>query len=176
MHAFCYTSSNPAVAQLRSKQDEAIAHGNAHERNKMSNILETLDAGLTGLFGQWNGYSTGLVTVLVAILGYRILHATDPDVHPILLARQSTPSNVRNEGESAVYRSPLAPHGMPLNSGLNVKLAGASKWSRGRDGDLRDIWRKVVQGGDAGAKGKLLTVHGSQNVEEHNLGKTPNRP
>ncbi|KAJ4148054.1 hypothetical protein LMH87_002542 [Akanthomyces muscarius] len=135
----------------------------------MSNILETLDAGLTGLFGQWNGYSTGLVTVLVAILGYRILHATDPDVHPILLARQSTPSNVRNEGESAVYRSPLAPHGMPLNSGLNVKLAGASKWSRGRDGDLRDIWRKVVQGGDAGAKGKLLTVHGSQNVEEHNL-------
>ncbi|OAQ98629.1 hypothetical protein LLEC1_02945 [Akanthomyces lecanii] len=109
----------------------------------MSNILETLDAGLTGLFGQWNGYSTGLVT--------------------------STPSNVRNEGESAVYRSPLAPHGMPLNSGLNVKSAGASKWSRGRDGNLCDVWRKVVQGGDAGAKGKILTVHGSQNIEEHKL-------
>ncbi|KAM3455704.1 hypothetical protein MY3296_002122 [Beauveria thailandica] len=135
----------------------------------MGNVLETLDAGLTGLFGQWNGYSTGLVTVLVVILGYRILHATDPDVHPILLARQSAASTVRNEGESAVYRSPLAPHGMPLNTGLNVKPAGASKWSRGRDGDLRDVWRKVVQGGDAGAKGKLLTVHGSRNVEEHSL-------
>ncbi|OAA67660.1 AMP-dependent synthetase/ligase [Cordyceps fumosorosea ARSEF 2679] len=135
----------------------------------MSNILETLDAGLTGLFGQWNGYSTGLVTVLVVVLGYQILRAADPDVHPILLARQSTPSAVRKEGESAVYRSPLAPHGMPLNSGLNVKPAGASKWARGHDGDLRDIWRKVVQGGNAGAKGKLLTVHGSQNVQEHNL-------
>ncbi|XWW95622.1 hypothetical protein V2A60_003588 [Cordyceps javanica] len=135
----------------------------------MSSVLETIDAGLTGLFGQWNGYSTALVTVLVAILGYRILHAADPDVHPILLARQSTASTVRNEGESAIYRSPLAPHGMPLNAGLNVKSAGASKWSRGRDGDLRDVWRKVVLGGDAGAKGKLLTVHGSQNIEEHNL-------
>ncbi|KAJ6784453.1 hypothetical protein PWT90_09547 [Aphanocladium album] len=142
----------------------------------MSNILETLDAGLTGLFGQWNGYSTGLVTVLVAILGYRILNSTDPDVHPILLARQSTPSSVRNEGESAVYRSPLAPHGMPLNSGLNVKPPGASKWSRGRDGDLRDVWCKVARGGDAGAKGKLLTVHGSQNVEEHNLGRRLTHP
>lgn len=137
----------------------------------MSSVLESLDAGLTGLLGQWNGYSTGLVTVLVAFIGYRIMYATDPDVHPILLARQAVPSTVRSEGESAVYRSPLAPHGMPLNPGLNVKDAGASKWSRGRDGDLRDVWRKVVLGGDGGAKGKLLTVHGSQNVEEHNLGK-----
>ncbi|EGX94866.1 hypothetical protein CCM_03137 [Cordyceps militaris CM01] len=134
----------------------------------MSNVLEALDAGLTGLFGQWNAYSTGLVTVLVVVLGYRIFHAADPDVHPILLARQSTASTVRKEGESAVYRSPLAPHGMPLNAGLNVKSPGASKWARGRDGDLRDVWRKVVLAGDAGAKGKLLTVHGSQNLEEHN--------
>lgn len=138
----------------------------------MASILESIDAGLTGLIGQWNGYSTGLVTVLVAIIGYRIMYGTDPDVHPILLARQSTASTVRNEGESAVYRSPLAPHGMPLNPGLNVKESGASKWSRGRDGDLRDVWRRVVLGGDSGAKGKLLTVFGAQRVEEHNLGKT----
>jgi hypothetical protein len=88
----------------------------------------------------------------------------------MLLARQAVPSTVRNEGESAVYRSQAAPHGMPLNSGLNVKDTGVSKWSRGRDGDLRDIWRKVVEGGENGAKGRLLTVLGSQKVNEHKLG------
>lgn len=134
-------------------------------------VLESIDAGLTGLVGQWNAYSTALVALLAAVISYRIMTSRDPDVHPLLLARQSSPSPVRNPGESAVYRSQAAPHGMPLNPGLNVKDAGASKWSRGRDGDLRDVWRKVVNGGDGGAKGRLLTVHGSENVVEHRLGK-----
>lgn len=133
-------------------------------------VVETLDSGITGLIGQWNLYSTGLVTLLLIIVSYHVVSARDPDVHPMLLARQSVPSSVRNEGESAVYRSQASPHGMPLNSGLNVKDEGASKWSRGRDGDLRDVWRKAVKGGENGAKGKLLTVLGSQNVVEHNLG------
>lgn len=132
-------------------------------------LLETADAGLTGLFGQWNNYSTGLVTLLVAVITYRVMTAVDPDVHPMLLARQSVPSTVRNEGESAIYRSQAAPHGMPLNSGLNVKDEGASKWSRGRNGDLRDVWRRAAQGGEGGAKGRILTVHGSENVVEHKL-------
>ncbi|UNI18881.1 RNA helicase [Purpureocillium takamizusanense] len=132
-------------------------------------LLESLDAGVTGLVGQWNTYSTGLVTLLVAVVTYRIMSAREPDVHPMLLARQAIPATVRNEGESAVYRSQAAPHGMPLNTGLNVKDAGASKWSRGRDGDLRDVWRRAASGGEDGARGKILTVHGSEKVVEHKL-------
>lgn len=73
-----------------------------------------------------------------------------------------------------MYRSHSAPHGMPLNTGLNVKDPGASKWSRGRDGDLRDVWRQVLSGttepGKPGGKGKLLTVLGEEKVIEHDLG------
>lgn len=87
----------------------------------------------------------------------------------MLLARQAVPSTVRNEGESAVYRSQAAPHGMPLNSGLNVKDPGASKWSRGRDGNLTDVWRKVALGGENGAKSNLMTVLGSQKVLDHKI-------
>jgi len=136
-------------------------------------LLESLDSGVTGLVGQWNAYSTGLVTLLVAVVTYRIMSAREPDVHPMLLARQTIPATVRNEGESAVYRSQAAPHGMPLNGGLNVKDPGASKWSRGRDGDLRDVWRRAASGGEDGAKGKILTVHGSEKVVEHKLGTWP---
>ena len=133
-------------------------------------LLESLDSGVTGLVGQWNGYSTGLVTLLVALITYRIMSSREPDVHPMLLARQAIAATVRNEGESAIYRCQAAPHGMPLNSGLNVKDAGVSKWSRGRDGDLRDIWRKAAAGAEDGARGRLLTVLGSENVLEHKLG------
>ncbi|KAM0559751.1 hypothetical protein ACHAPJ_004275 [Fusarium lateritium] len=132
-------------------------------------VFDSLDAGITNLFGQWNAYSTGLVTLLLVLVSYRIIAASEPDVHPMLLARQAVPSSVRNEGESPVYRSQAAPHGMPLNTGLNVKDPGASKWSRGRNGDLRDVWRKAAGGGENGAKGRILTVLGSQNVVDHKL-------
>lgn len=133
-------------------------------------VFDSLDSGLTELLGQWNIYSTGLVTLLLALVSYRVIATREPDVHPMLLARQATPSSVRNEGESPVYRSQAAPHGMPLNAGLNVKDSGASKWSRGRNGDLRDVWRKAATGGEEGATGRLLTVLGSQNVVDHKLG------
>ncbi|KAF6819801.1 AMP-dependent synthetase ligase [Colletotrichum sojae] len=139
------------------------------------NLMLQLDEGVSGLFGQWNTYTTGLVTLLVAIVTYRIVSSQDPDTHPMLLARQAQGSPVRQSGESPVYRSHSAPHGMPLNTGLNVKDPGASKWSRGRNGDLRDIWRKAANGPSAedgnvsGGKGRLLTVLGSENVIEHKL-------
>ncbi|KAF5021167.1 hypothetical protein F66182_6813 [Fusarium sp. NRRL 66182] len=132
-------------------------------------VFDSLDSGVTSLFGQWNVYSTALVTLLLVLVSYRVVAARDPDVHPMLLARQAVPSSVRNEGESPVYRSQATPHGMPLNAGLNVKDPGASKWSRGRDGDLRDVWRRASQGGETGAKGRILTVLGSQNVVDHKL-------
>lgn len=62
---------------------------------------------------------------------------------------------------------------MPLNTGLNVKDPGASKWSRGRDGDLRDVWRQAVNSTSEGGKstqGKILTVLGAEKVIEHKLG------
>ncbi|KAG6284365.1 hypothetical protein E4U09_007928 [Claviceps aff. purpurea] len=138
-------------------------------------LLETIDSSITDLFSQWNAYSTALATALVLIITYRIMSATEPDIHPLLLARQSIPSAVRHEGESAIYRSQSAPHGMPLNAGLNIKDAGVPKFSRGRDGDLRDIWRKAATGGDTGATGRLLTVLGSENVIEHKIEADINR-
>ncbi|KAK3684761.1 hypothetical protein B0T22DRAFT_481793 [Podospora appendiculata] len=138
------------------------------------NVLLTVDEAISDLFGQWNVHTTAIVGLFVGLVAYQISTRRDPDTHPLLLARQAQASAVRHEGESAVYRSQAAPHGMPLNAGLNVKDPGASKWSRGRDGDLRDIWRQAVAGvqddGDTkGATGRLLTVLGTENVTEHAL-------
>lgn len=136
-------------------------------------LLAQLDDGLSSLVGQWNVYSTGLVTVLVLLVTYSITSRVEPEIHPMLLARQGHGSPVRQEGESPIYRSNAAPHSMPLNSGLNVKEPGASKWAQGRDGDLRDIWRKAVAGPTEGegpkGKGRIFTVLGSERVLEHKL-------
>ncbi|OTA93451.1 hypothetical protein M434DRAFT_73097 [Hypoxylon sp. CO27-5] len=136
-------------------------------------LLNQFDEGLSSLLGQWNGYSTAIATALVLIITYAIMSRVEPEVHPMLLARQASGSAVRYPGESPTYRGNSAPHGLPLNSGLNVKDAGASKWAAGRDGDLRDIWRRAVSGppeGDgAKATGRILTVLGSEKVLEHNL-------
>jgi hypothetical protein len=142
-------------------------------------LLAQLDDGLSSLIGQWNVYSTGIVTLLVLLITYSITSRVEPEIHPMLLARQGHGSPVRQTGESPIYRSNAAPHSMPLNSGLNVKEPGASKWSQGRDGDLKDIWRKAVaglpeaegEGEGAKGKGRILTVLGSEKVVEHKLGK-----
>lgn len=140
-----------------------------------NNIMWHFDQGVTGFFGQWNTYTSAIATVVVIILSYQVFTRRDADTHPMLLARQAQPSPVRQEGESSVYRSHASPHGMPLNSGLNVKEPGASKWSKGRDGDLRDIWRQAVIGtaeaeGKPAGKGKILTVLGKENIVEHSIG------
>jgi hypothetical protein len=147
------------------------------EMGFFDNIMVGFDEGVTGLFGQWNLYTTGLVAALVAIVSYRIVSSSDADTHPMLLARQAQASPVRQEGESPVYRSHNAPHGMPLNSGLNVKDPGASKWSKGRDGDLRDVWRRAATGpseeeGKPPGKGRILTVLGTESVIESKLGRS----
>lgn len=137
----------------------------------LGDMLGQLDQAISSLIGQWNSYSTAIVTVMVAAITYAIMNRVDSDIHPMLLARQAQGSPVRNEGESPVYRGNSAPHGMPLNSGLNVKPPGAPKWSQGRDGDLRDVWRRVISGAPAeegrSGKGRILTVHGRENVIEH---------
>jgi hypothetical protein len=139
-------------------------------------LMLKLDETVTGVLRQWDLYTTGLFVLLITLFIYTVVSARDPDAHPMLLARQAQASPVRKEAESAVFRSHSAPHGIPLNSGLNIKDPGDSKWSRGRDGDLRDVWRRVVAGGldregkETGEIGKILTVLGSENIIEHNLG------
>jgi len=139
------------------------------------NLMMKLDETVTSVLGEWDIYSSALFAVVLSAFIYQVFTARDPDAHPMLLARQAQASPVRQEGESAVYRSHSAPHGIPLNSGLNVKDPGDSKWARGRDGDLRDIWRRAVAGGldregkETGEVGRLLTVLGSEQVVEHDL-------
>ncbi|KAL2152054.1 hypothetical protein VTH82DRAFT_5238 [Thermothelomyces myriococcoides] len=140
----------------------------------LDTLLIRLDESITELFSQWNLWTSAIFTVLVGFLTYQIATREDPDTHPFLLARQAYGSTVRQPGESAVYRSPAAPHGMPLNAGLNVKDPGASKWSRGRDGDLRDVWRQAIagvqeDGPNKGATGRILTVLGTDKTIEHPL-------
>ncbi|KAK4179496.1 hypothetical protein QBC36DRAFT_298388 [Triangularia setosa] len=137
------------------------------------NLLLLLDEGVTGLFKQWNIWTSLIVTLFAGFITYQISTRQDPDIHPFLLARQSQASPVRQPKESSVYRPQAAPHGLPLHTGLNVKDPGANKWARGRDGDLRDIWRQTIagvqEGDDKGAKGRILTVEGTENVKEHDL-------
>lgn len=140
-----------------------------------SSIVQQLDAQLEQLFAGWNIYTTVLCIGIVTYLIYPIFFIQDPDTHPFLLARQSSPYFVRQPGESAVYRSLETPHGYPLKSGLNVKDPGAPRWASGKDGDLRDIWRKAVLGptGDDGKStgnpADILTVLGNERVVNHKL-------
>jgi hypothetical protein len=147
----------------------------------MANFVELLDQQFADLLSGWNLYSTVIVLAIFGYLTYLVVTAQEPDIHPILLQRQATASLVRNRGESAVYRSPDTPHGFPLRTGLNVKTPGAPAYASGKDGDLRDIWRRVTgeipfeqgQGGSVstsgGAQAKILTVFGKEKVTEHNI-------
>jgi hypothetical protein len=147
----------------------------------MANVIEQLDEYIGELFAGWNLYSTLLALSIFAYLAYTIVAAEEPDTHPMILQRQTNASPVRNPGESAVYRSPDVPHGYPLRTGLNVKTPGAPAYSGGKDGDLRDIWRRVtgeipleqLRGAalptTSDGPGKIMTVLGREQVTEHNI-------
>lgn len=142
------------------------------------NMMLKIDETVTSLLGQWDIYSTCITIAILIFFLYQALTGRDPDIHPLLLERQAQSSPVRNPGESAIFRSYSTPHGMELNSGLNVKDPGESKWARGRDGDLRDVWKRIVNGhvdstGKAvSGKGRIMTVLGPGKVIEHDLGKS----
>lgn len=63
----------------------------------------------------------------------------------------------------------------PLRTGLNVKSAGAPLYTAGRDGDLRDIWRRVtgeipLEKDDGSGRGsKIITVYGKEDIVEHDI-------
>ena len=147
----------------------------------MPNFIEFLDAKLSEALLSWNIYTTLLAVAIASYLIYTVTTAQDPDTHPMILLRQSTASMVRQPGESAVYRSPDTPHGFPLRTGLNVKSPGAPAWASGKDGDLRDIWRRVTselppepsatglraQSSPGATQPKIVTVMGREDVIEH---------
>jgi len=137
-------------------------------------LLETIDAHLDEFFKGWNWLSTILASILILYLVYPLIVSGEPDTHPLLLSRQANISQIRQPGESAVYRSLDTPHNFPLKSGLNVKEAGAAKWATGKAGDLRDVWRRALNGSvtehgmSMGETGKFHTVIG-QRVIDHDL-------
>ncbi|KAK5116183.1 hypothetical protein LTR62_008509 [Meristemomyces frigidus] len=141
----------------------------------MVEMLERLDAQLATLLSQWSVTTTLLALVIVAVVAYPIIYPSDPDTHPLLLARQTSAAPIRNKGSSAAYRSPEVPYGTQLRSGLNVRDVGAPRWASGKDGDIRDIWREVTRGGSSGEDGKpiptglIMTILGRDEVVEHKV-------
>lgn len=139
-----------------------------------SSVLAQIDRVIGDVLADWNTYTTLIAGALVAFVIVSFVTSKDPDIHPFLLARQSTAFPVRQPGETSAYRSLETPHGFPLRSGLNVKDAGAPKWTSGRKGDLRDIWRAAMRGplGEdgqpSGPPGKIYTVLGRKAIE-HSL-------
>ncbi|KAL4978003.1 hypothetical protein BDW66DRAFT_165363 [Aspergillus desertorum] len=139
-----------------------------------ASLLEKMDGLLDDVLADWSLYTTLIAAAIVAFAVFSFATSKDPEIHPFLLARQSTAFPVRQPGESAAHRSLETPHGFPLRSGLNVKDPGAPKWTSGRDGDLRDVWKTAVRGkvdengAVSGKQGKIYTVLGKQAVE-HSL-------
>ena len=136
-----------------------------------STFVQRLDTQIDQLLAGWNIYTTVLTVVFFVYLCYPLVFSSEPDIHPFILIRQSTPTQVRQPGESAVYRSIETPHGYPLRTGLNVKDPDAPKWTSGRDGDLRDIWKQAMKGDDKdGKRGQIISVVGKA-AEEHELNR-----
>lgn len=165
-------SSQPG-ARAAVLQTDASSLWKGPLQKMSSSLLQQLDAQLDALFVGWNIYTTLICIVLGVYLVYPLFYYTEPDTHPMLLARQSSNSHVRQPGESAIYRSLETPHGYSLRSGLNVKDPGAPKWTSGRDGDLRDIWAQVLKGptgpdgNSTGSPGKIISVLGKEEIIEH---------
>ncbi|KAF1991209.1 hypothetical protein K402DRAFT_369142 [Aulographum hederae CBS 113979] len=138
----------------------------------MANFLEDLDAKLGDILAGWNSLTILLGLGCLAFFVYTLYDMEDADTHPMLLLRQSSAGQVRQPGESTIYRANDTPAGYPLKTGLNVKPPSAPLYSPGQDGDLRDVWRRVrgeLPARDLEGKGKLLTVLGKEEVEEHDV-------
>ncbi|CAN9079869.1 unnamed protein product [Alternaria alternata] len=141
----------------------------------MAGLLEQLDGSISDILAAWNIYTTLIAFSIVGFLAFIIYDSADADTHPLLLARQAVASYVRQPGESAIFRSPETPHGYPLRTGLAVRPPGAPMYSAGKDGDLRDIWRRVTgeipleKGAKSSGTANIMTVFGKEGVTEHKV-------
>lgn len=138
--------------------------------NIMAGILGKVDAKFAEILSDWNTATSVLLGLILIQILYPLFFSSDPDTHPMLLARQASFSPVRQKGQSATYRSNETPYGYPLKAGLNVKDPSMPKYVSGKDGDLRDVWRQAVRGVEGqNQRGALMTVLGSKQIIEHDL-------
>jgi hypothetical protein len=110
----------------------------------------------------WNTWSPLLATLAVVILVLPLILRKTPDLHPLLLTRQSNVSSIRNPGESAVYRNTAIYDSQPLVSGLQIRDPDAPAWKQPKDGDIRDVLRSAVKG-----TGAIFTIRGHEERIEH---------
>ncbi|PVI04339.1 hypothetical protein DM02DRAFT_611596 [Periconia macrospinosa] len=140
----------------------------------MPGLIDQIDGLIAELLAGSNVYTYGLVAAIVGWIGWTIFDIQDADTHPLLLARQAQASYVRQPRESAIFRSPETPHGYALRTGLGVKPAGAPMYTAGRDGDLRDIWRRVTgeipleRGQSSSGTAKIMSVFG-KDITDHSI-------
>lgn len=129
----------------------------------MAYTLQQLDAMLAEGFKDWNGWTIVLIALIIAFLTYPAFFSPEPDLHPLLLARQSAPSRVRQSHESAPYRSLDTPYGFPLRSSLSLKTTSSR-----RAADLRDIFEQAAYGPiESDARGRLTIVLGKEQQQYH---------
>lgn len=150
-----------------------------HQPSATMDFLEIIDSGIYDVFSAWNIYTAVLALLLSAVVVQTIASAVDADIHPMILQRQASAARVRQPGESAVYRAPEVPEGMPLRSGLAVKLPTDKMYSSGRDGDLRFVWKRVIGEialppipGTAQVppkKQEILSVRGKEEIENYRI-------
>jgi hypothetical protein len=144
----------------------------------MADLINQLDQQLAAILSGYNAWTGVIIALIIGLVTAIIFTSTDPDTHPMLLARAASPSLVRQPGESAVYRAHDVSHGFPLRTGLNVKHPNDPIYSSGRDGTLKDIWNRFtgklpLSDKDASEEtrskpGKMLTVLGKE-VHEHRI-------
>lgn len=89
-----------------------------------------------------------LLAVLVITVLYLYWLPEHTDTHEMILQNQASISKMRQQGETAVYRSLVAPHGRSLMTGLAIGHNYTT-----RPGNVSDIWKI---GSNAS---KVLTVH-----------------
>lgn len=89
-----------------------------------------------------------LLAGLVATIVYLYVLPNNADTHEMILENQASVGRVRAPGETAIYRSLVAPFGRPLMNGLAIGHNFST-----RPGNLCDIWK-------IGSKAvKVLTAH-----------------
>ncbi|KAK3045247.1 hypothetical protein LTS18_014237 [Coniosporium uncinatum] len=138
--------------------------------SESTGFLNAIDDQLGAVLQAWDLYTVVLGALILAFGAYTVLNQEEPDTHPMLLLRQSSAGMVRQPGESAIHRSHETPHGYPLRTGLQVKPKDAPAYSAGKDGDLRDVWRRAsgeLPLEQRAEPGKIMTVMGKEEVLEH---------
>jgi len=138
----------------------------------MITLLGELDIILLSLVSQADLLTSLLAVLIGLVVTYSLTWSRQPDVHPMILGRQSYVGRVRNINESPIYHSLDAPGGR-MRTGLGIRLAQDRPYAPARDGDLRHIWlvvtgqavfptaaTRLVQNKPAGTKQTIFTISG----------------